>query len=131
MENKDNRNIITPIALIYSILWCIALFVGFLYCLNNSLSWLIYIASVVTSAIVFIVLWALSGAIDRINELEKKVAYLSNGQKIDKKSKNNNKDDLIVDAFAESEDEMVTVCPKCGNQIFEDEEKCSNCGYKK
>ena len=27
--------------------------------------------------------------------------------------------------------EKLTICPECGYQIFEDEDECSNCGYKK
>ncbi len=27
--------------------------------------------------------------------------------------------------------EEITTCPECGNQIFEDETICSNCGYEK
>ncbi len=39
----------------------------------------------------------------------------------------------IIESIREEDDEIedIEICPKCGNQIFSDEDKCSNCGREK
>ena len=45
--------------------------------------------------------------------------------------KQSNKESVIEYEEINDDVEDIVICKKCGNQIFEDETKCSNCGEKK
>lgn len=126
----NENNYVMPLAIIYTILWTLGMVVGFIFCLAQKIDWLIFVVDGVLSLPTLIALWSLGKAIDRITILEKRILYLSKS-KLNKKSLNDKIEDFVDDAVIDTDGECVTICSKCGYQIFADEDKCSNCGHKK
>lgn len=120
----EKKNIVRTIATIYSIFYTIALICMIIYAIimGSRADWVSLIIGFVFSTVNMILLWSLSGVIDRVNELEE---ILEKKEIITKRDRFDSKEDV-----KEESPTVMRTCKSCGYQIFPEDEKCRNCGEK-
>ena len=120
----EKKNIVRTITTIYSICYTIALICMIIYVIivGSGADWVSLIIGFVFSTINMILLWSLSGVIDRVGELEE---ILERKEIIPKRDRFDSKEDV-----KEENPTTMRTCKSCGCQIFPEDEKCRNCGEK-
>lgn len=120
----EKKNIVRIIATIYSICYNIALICMIIYAIaaGSGADWVSLIIGFVFSTVNMILLWSLSGVIDRVDELEE---ILERKEIIPKRDRFDSKEDV-----KEEKPTAMRTCKSCGYQIFPEDEKCRNFGEK-
>lgn len=120
----EKKNIVRTIATIYSICYIIALICMIIYAIaaGSGADWVSLIIGFVFSTVNMILLWSLSGVIDRVDELEE---ILERKEIIPQRDRFDSKEDV-----KEENPTTMRTCKSCGYQIFPEDEKCRNCGEK-
>lgn len=114
------KNVVRTIATIFSLCYSLSLIFMIIYAIikGSGVDWASLIITFVLSTVNMVLLWSLSGVIDRVNDLEE---ILEKKEIIPKRDRFDGK---------EEDPQNMRICKSCGYQIFPEDEKCRNCGAK-
>lgn len=123
MEDEKLSNYVYPIAITYTVLDVIAVItIIILAALKIVPVWSIFVClfAPIPELIIF---WSLSATINKVNDILTR-------KYVKKRAVDDSRKSVVnTNKSIESYSEHFVLCSKCGYQIFDDDEKCQNCGY--
>lgn len=125
MRRKFSSNLVSIIASIFTILTILGSIILLIFSFLGDVHIIVAIISILATAFLVSLIYALSNALERIEQLEKVL--------IDKKIidiLDLEKEEKTIEEIENAEVEGVSLCPNCGYQIFEDDKECPNCHKK-
>lgn len=126
MKRNFSSGAVSCITIMYTLAFIIMTVVEIVFVCSGVLHFSIFVTTELSSFCILVLLFALNGALDRIEKLE--TALLE--KKVIKEKDLEDRDIISYEEIKSGSTEGISLCKNCGYQIFNDDIVCPNCKQK-